>query len=307
MYQSNSSSSYAVSASGMTHILGIHTILRCRRLFSKRLLHCCFSKQHVATRGISIRSTLSDFERIDSSVLVEEETVRDYKAEHCYPVKIGQLFHGRFNTIGKLGYGSASTVWLCRDLGRQNEYVALKVYINSTKVQRELPVYKHINSLRSEHQGGCNVRKLLESFEIERPHGKHICLVLQPLGISLGELRKLTPDGVFELDLISQTIRPILAGLQFLHREAHVIHTGELQPFETSLLSLIQNKIFNRTIYLSRPMSLTKGLPALSDLSEASLGIPNSPRTSCRTSTGRQKLFWACLGVTQSTSGVWGW
>lgn len=245
------------------------------------------------------------FERIDPSFLVEEETVHGYKAEHYYPVQIGQLFNDRYRTIGKLGYGSASTVWLCRDLRKQNDYVALKVYINSSKVHRELPIYNHINGLLSEHEGRDHVRKLLESFEIEGPHGKHICLVHQPLGVSLGELRKVTPDGVFGVDLIRQTLRHILVGLQFLHEEAHVIHTGESKHLNTSstaidteqdlqpnnmLVGIHDDSVFamfgqyeaenpvprkeldDRTIYLSRPMPLTKGLPALSDLSEARFG-----------------------------------
>lgn len=172
-------------------------------------------------------TTLPKFERIDPSFPVEEETVRGYKAEHYYPVQIGQLFNNRYKTIGKLGYGSASTVWLCRDIHSQNKYVALKVYLNSSKVHRELPIYKHINNLQSEHEGRGHVREFHNSFEVKGPYGQHICLVLQPLGISLDELRKLTPDGVFGADLIRQTLRPILTGLQFLHKEAQVIHTGE--------------------------------------------------------------------------------
>ena len=161
------------------------------------------------TRGDSTPPTSPHFETIDPTIPVEEETIRGYKAQHYYPVKIGQVFNDRYRTIGKLGYGSASTVWLCRDLRKQNEYVALKVYTNCSKVHRELPVYKHINALHSEHDGRDNVRKLLQSFEIEGPDGRHICLVHQPLGISLGELRKLTRDGVFGVDLIRQTLRHI--------------------------------------------------------------------------------------------------
>ncbi len=169
------------------------------------------------------------FERISSSYLIEEETICGYKAENYYPVQIGQVFNHRYKAIGKLGYGSSSTVWLCRDLCKEKdeaEYIALKVYINSSKAHRELAIYKYINRLKLEHGGRDHVRKLLDSFDIEGPYGTHICLVHQPLGISFDELRELTPDGVFGVDLIRQTIRHILAGLQFLH-EVEVIHTGE--------------------------------------------------------------------------------
>ena len=60
---------------------------------------------------------------LDPSLLVEEEMVHGYKAERSYPVRIGDPFHNRYKVIGKLGYGSASTVWLCHDRKRSNEYV----------------------------------------------------------------------------------------------------------------------------------------------------------------------------------------
>lgn len=172
--------------------------------------------------------TKSSNTQIDPTHLVEEETIPGYKANNYYPVTIGQIFRDRYRTIGKLGYGSASTVWLCRDLCKSNQYVTLKAYINNSKVHRELPIYVHINGLKSQHEGRHFVRQLLDSFEIEGPHGKHICLIHQPLGISLGELNGLTPDGLFGVDLIRQTLRYVLVGLEFLHKEAHVIHTGKL-------------------------------------------------------------------------------
>lgn len=33
-----------------------------------------------------------------------------------YPVRIGELFHGRYHVVRKLGWGHFSTVWLCWDL-----------------------------------------------------------------------------------------------------------------------------------------------------------------------------------------------
>jgi serine/threonine-protein kinase SRPK3 len=47
---------------------------------------------------------------IDPSQMIEEETVRVSKLEYYYPVKIGEVFQDRYSVIGKLGYGSASTV-----------------------------------------------------------------------------------------------------------------------------------------------------------------------------------------------------
>lgn len=47
---------------------------------------------------------------------VEEETIQGYKAENFYPVKLGEVIASRYQVVAKLGFGTTSTVWLCRDL-----------------------------------------------------------------------------------------------------------------------------------------------------------------------------------------------
>jgi hypothetical protein len=46
----------------------------------------------------------------------EEENLPDYEHDQFYPIHLGQKIHSRYQVIGKLGYGSNSTVWFCRDL-----------------------------------------------------------------------------------------------------------------------------------------------------------------------------------------------
>jgi serine/threonine-protein kinase SRPK3 len=163
---------------------------------------------------------------IEPSLAVEEETVRGYKAEHYYPVQIGHVFQDRYRVIGKLGYGSASTVWLCHDLRDGKQYVALKVYINCSRMHRELPIYTHINNIHLQHGGRMNLRRLLDSFEINGPNGKHPCVVHEALGMNLEELRDLVPGREFASDLVRESLRDVLRALHFLREEAHVIHTG---------------------------------------------------------------------------------
>lgn len=49
-------------------------------------------------------------------VLIEEQTFSWYNRDKFYPVRIGQVFQSRYQVLVKLGYGSVSTAWLCRDL-----------------------------------------------------------------------------------------------------------------------------------------------------------------------------------------------
>ena len=67
-----------------------------------------------------------NFEIISETQKVEEETIPGYVAARYYPVRIGEVFASRYQVVGKLGFGSCSTVWLARDLkyvhGRVGSY-----------------------------------------------------------------------------------------------------------------------------------------------------------------------------------------
>ena len=48
--------------------------------------------------------------------LLEEETHPWYKSDEWYHVRIGEFFQAKYQVLGKLGFGSVSTAWLCRDI-----------------------------------------------------------------------------------------------------------------------------------------------------------------------------------------------
>lgn len=56
------------------------------------------------------------FEKLPVDEAVEEETVPEYEAAKFYPVRLGEVFCSRYQVVAKLGFGTSSTVWLCRDL-----------------------------------------------------------------------------------------------------------------------------------------------------------------------------------------------
>jgi serine/threonine protein kinase len=62
---------------------------------------------------------------LDSDV-EEQEAAADYVKGGYHPVQIGDIFHGRYRVLRKLGWGHFSTVWLCWDL-LEKKFVALKV------------------------------------------------------------------------------------------------------------------------------------------------------------------------------------
>lgn len=58
----------------------------------------------------------SGFEVLDDAYLLEEETFSWYSPDDFYHVRIGEVFQSKYQVLGKLGFGSVSTAWLCRDL-----------------------------------------------------------------------------------------------------------------------------------------------------------------------------------------------
>ncbi|KAJ4213016.1 hypothetical protein NW759_011277 [Fusarium solani] len=214
----------------------------------------------------------------------------EYDPDHFYPVRLGEVFNGRFQTVAKLGYVSSSTIWLARDL-EDHQYVALKVCIHNPVEHRELPFYEHLNTVlpTSKHVGVDNVRKLLAFFQVSGPHGNHIVLALQVSQMSLRDMDTVFMKGRgFEEDFVKSAIKELLQAVDFLHTEAQAVHT-DIHPGNL-LLSLEDNSLFkklednefsdpvphkelpDRLIYLSRLMKPKVGPLFLSDFGEVRLG-----------------------------------
>lgn len=53
---------------------------------------------------------------IAPDTLIEEEHLPEYNETSFYPVRLGDVFKGRYEVLAKLGYGTTATVWLAQDL-----------------------------------------------------------------------------------------------------------------------------------------------------------------------------------------------
>ena len=56
------------------------------------------------------------FETVPSSEVLDEERFKWFKQGRYYPTNIGDVLGSRYQIVGKLGFGTTSTVWLARDL-----------------------------------------------------------------------------------------------------------------------------------------------------------------------------------------------
>lgn len=82
-----------------------------------------------------------------------------YERNFYYPVRFGDVYHSRYQVLSKLGFGANSTV--------DHRYVALKVYIYSSKSNREVEVLRHPSNINQQsHPGRSVIRTMLDNFEI---------------------------------------------------------------------------------------------------------------------------------------------
>ena len=123
------------------------------------------------------------------------EDLEGYRPRGYHPIIIGDVFEERYHVTHKLGMGGRATVWLARDM-LSKTWVAVKVMMaDSTSKDQEMN--QHLQkALGSE---GCSpIVPLLDSFGIDGPNGRHLCLIFALSGPSLASLRrrliKIRPD-----------------------------------------------------------------------------------------------------------------
>ena len=92
-----------------------HVLLRLRAPISdrSRLVSFSFSCRAVTWRITSRSSTSSAATPFAEE---EEEEEREVGFEKFYPMTLGEVINGKYKVVAKLGFGSASTIWCCRNL-----------------------------------------------------------------------------------------------------------------------------------------------------------------------------------------------
>lgn len=102
----------------------------------------------------------------------------------------------------------------------------LKICVHDKEPVNEVAVSHHLKNA-GDHPGKHLVRVALDSFAISGPHGKHTCLLYEPLGMSFAEFQGLLPDQKLPQPLLQRIIQLTLVALIFVH-ENNTIHTGKV-------------------------------------------------------------------------------
>uniref|UniRef100_A0AAR2K249 non-specific serine/threonine protein kinase n=1 Tax=Pygocentrus nattereri TaxID=42514 RepID=A0AAR2K249_PYGNA len=162
----------------------------------------------------------------------EQENPADYCKGGYYPVKIGDLFNGRYHVVRKLGWGHFSTVWLCWDLQRKR-FVALKVVKSAPHYTEtaldEIKLLKCVRDSDPTDSKRESIVQLIDDFKISGVNGVHVCMVLEVLGHQL--LKWIIKSNYMGLPLVcvKSILRQVLEGLDYLHTKCKIIHT-DIKP-----------------------------------------------------------------------------
>ncbi|KAM8861783.1 SRSF protein kinase 2 isoform 2-T2 [Synchiropus picturatus] len=162
----------------------------------------------------------------------EQEDPADYCKGGYHPVKIGDLFNGRYHVIRKLGWGHFSTVWLCFDIQVKN-FVAMKVVKSAQHyTETALDEIKLLRCVRESDPVDPNkdmVVQLIDDFKISGVNGIHVCMVFEVLGHHLLKwIIKSNYQGL-PLPCVKSIIKQVLQGLDYLHTKCKIIHT-DIKP-----------------------------------------------------------------------------
>ncbi|XP_043189445.1 SRSF protein kinase 3-like isoform X17 [Amphibalanus amphitrite] len=162
----------------------------------------------------------------------EQEAPSDYKPGGYHPVRIGDMFHGRYHVIRKLGWGHFSTVWLCWDI-RDKRFVAMKVVKSACHyTETALDEIKLLKCVRDSDETDPfreGTVQLLDDFKIIGVNGTHVCMVFEVLGHNLLKLIIRSKYEGIPLENVKSIIKQVLEGLHYLHTKCQIIHT-DIKP-----------------------------------------------------------------------------
>ncbi|KAH7910093.1 kinase-like domain-containing protein [Hygrophoropsis aurantiaca] len=159
------------------------------------------------------------------------ENTNYYRTGGYHPVHIGDIMHGRYRVVNKLGYGAYSTVWLVRDL-RAGRYASLKIIAaEAANSASELDVLRHLKAVQANSPGipgGEFVVKVFDDFTLDGPNGTHQCVVTEVLGPPLDLEPMEMAHSVYPIDMAQRMVAQIARGVAYLHRIG-IVH-GDLHP-----------------------------------------------------------------------------
>ncbi|XP_064081769.1 serine/threonine-protein kinase PRP4 homolog [Macrobrachium nipponense] len=148
-------------------------------------------------------------------------------AEGYYRVRIGEVLDSRYTVYGYTGQGVFSNVVRGRDAARAGQDVAIKIIRNNEVMhktgKRELNILKTLNDADPDDKYHC--LRLYRHFF----HKNHLCMVFEPLSMSLREvLKKYGKDVGLHVKAVRSYTHQLFCALKLL-RKCNILH-ADVKP-----------------------------------------------------------------------------
>lgn len=149
-----------------------------------------------------------------------------YRPGGYHPISIGDRLYGRYDIVHKLGFGTYSTTWLARDMNVE-KYVAIKIAIADADMQEsKLLDTLALSALSNEGKSGeALIPRLLDTFLLDGPNGRHRCLVTEPGMMTLAEAKDASYTRLFRMPVAKAIAAQVIQAVASLHRRG-VVHAG---------------------------------------------------------------------------------
>ncbi|RJE23227.1 Protein kinase domain protein [Aspergillus sclerotialis] len=156
----------------------------------------------------------------------EAESLERYRPGGYHPLVIGDTVKDRYRIVHKLGHGTYSTTWLCRD-GQSNSYVALKVGTGDSNFQ-EADVLGHLNSSGPSlhHPGRAMMPTIQDRFILDGINGSHPCYVTVPAMCSISSAKDGSNNRLFKANTARSIIAQLVLAVAYIH-DMGIVH-GDL-------------------------------------------------------------------------------
>ncbi|KAJ5594716.1 uncharacterized protein N7459_000924 [Penicillium hispanicum] len=162
--------------------------------------------------------------------LEEVERLEKYQPGGYHPILIGDFLQSRYQVVHKLGYGTYSTTWLCRD-NQSNEYVAVKVGTAESNT-REVDILDSLNRPPLlDHPGRAMIPSIHDRFVLHGPNGTHPCYVTALAMCSVSGAKDGSYKRIFHARTAHSLIVQLVLAVEYVHAKGVVhgdIHTGNI-------------------------------------------------------------------------------
>ncbi|PYH89295.1 kinase-like protein [Aspergillus ellipticus CBS 707.79] len=155
---------------------------------------------------------VTGYDTVPANDILEEERFPAFRKGEYYPVHIGDVFHKKYQVVGKLGFGGSSTVWFARDL-IQNKHATLKIYTHEESSTEEIQIYAHLQQTQNRSHPGY-------------PHVRGRRSLFPAMWDSFRDLLYRNQTGQFSEEVLRFGLMQVFLALDYLHTECRVhIHT----------------------------------------------------------------------------------